>query len=283
MRSTTPPPNIEDDEDDEASSNTISINGGDRDNESISNSIAESNSGASSSMEERLGQRSNRIVFDQLQEDQQQLKRNSNISLAEHDADNIAANDSETNLKGLKILFRMYLGRLKALSDLITNLEEADIEPQTTNEEFLNLRLECIRFLARHMQELRIQQQHRLRLTNSNGTNYYYSKVSGNVSNTNNQNYKKNTGNEKKLIFVPFIPDYKLPANELESSLSNYIRPVPCLIERPQYLNRLPPFRRSDFSYPDKEDGISEVHFVGWHSEMLALTLKIQVSSSLKV
>lgn len=162
----------------------------------------------------------------------------------------------------------MYMGRLKALSDLITDLQSADVEQESINEEFLNLRIECISLMTRHLQELRLQQRHNNHSGKAQNNQLYYGKT-----------HVLDVKNEEKLIFIPFIPDYKLSGGKFEQHLKLYIRPIPCLLDRPQYLNRLPPFKRGDFSYPNEDDGENEVHFVGWHNELLTLTLKIQVKS----
>lgn len=239
-----------------------------RDSESIANSIGDTNSAASSSIDDRrISGHCNRIVYDQLQEQQSPFKRNSNASLLNIE-EQPNADEAEINNKGLKILFRMYMGRLKALSDLITDLQSADVEQQSLNEDFLSLRMECITLMMRHLQDLRMQQQQNHHLEPNHANQLYYGKTS-NVSNQRN--------NEQKLIYIPFIPDYKLSREEFEQHIRTYVRPIPCLLDRPQYLNRLPPFKRGDFSYPNKEEGETEVHFVGWHNELLTLTLKIQV------
>lgn len=183
------------------------------------------------------------------------------------------SDENEINKKGLKILFRMYMGRLKALSDLITDLQSADLEQQSLNEEFLSLRMECISFMMRHLQELRMhQQQNNHLVTNQNNHLLYY----GKTFHVNNARI-----NGQKLVYVSFIPDYKMTGENFDQHIKSYVRPIPCLLDRPQYLNRLPPFKRGDFSYPNKEEGETEVHFVGWHNELLTLTLKIQVPISL--
>ncbi|KAL9903411.1 uncharacterized protein ACN2A1_004263 isoform 1-T2 [Glossina fuscipes fuscipes] len=233
-----------------------------QDTESIAHSNAESVSAASSSIAEdrRATSHYNRIVYDQLQEQHSPYKRNSNVSLLNGIEE--PSNASEINCKGLKILFRMYMGRLKALSDLITDLQSADVEQQSLHEDFMSLRLECIGFMMRHLQELRQERQY-LQSTN----HLYYAGKSQLIN---------GRSEEQKLVFVPFIPDYKLNGDAFEQHMISYIRPIPCLLDRPQYLNRLPPFRRGDFSYPNKDEGETDVHFVGWHNELLTLTLKIQ-------
>lgn len=259
------PPQIDDDYDE-----GYSKGNSERDSESIANSIGDTNSAASSSIDDRRipSGHCNRIVYDQLQEQQSPFKRSSNASLLNIDEHHQNTDENEINNKGLKILFRMYMGRLKALSDLITDLQSADMEQQSLNEEFLSLRMECISFMIRHLQELRLQHQHNQLSTNQNNHMLYYGKpLQGNA----------NRINDQKLVLVPFIPDYKLNGEKFEQHVKSYIRPIPCLLDRPQYLNRLPPFKRGDFSYPNKEEGETEVHFVGWHNELLTLTLKIQV------
>lgn len=250
------PPHTDDEYDD-----GFSKPNSDRDSESIANSIGDSNSAASSSIDDRrTSGHCNRIVYDQLHDQQSPFKRNSNASLLNTDEQH---NDAEINSKGLKILFRMYMGRLKALSDLITDLQSADVEQQLTNEDFLSLRMECIAFMMRHLQEMRIQHQQ----LNPNKQNLlYYGKVTSIIGPM-----------ESKSPNVPFLPDYKLNGEDFDQHIKSYVRPIPCLLERPQYLNRLPPFRRGDFSYPNIDDGETEVRFVGWHNELLTLTLKIQV------
>ncbi|XP_036326570.1 uncharacterized protein LOC118739392 [Rhagoletis pomonella] len=271
------------DEYDETSSKAPSLNS-ERDNESIANSLPESNSGASSSIDDRSYSHPinrNRIVYDQLHDPSSHYKRNiihSPIQLDtnEQQTPTQGNSDAETNLKGLKILFRMYMGRLKALSDLITDLQSADIEQQPVNEDFVSLRMECIKFMIRHLQELRAQQQQQqlqqnTLLRHSAYTQYYYAKAaSSSVA------QPPGAAEERKIIYVPFIPDYKLSGEEFERHMKSYLRPIPCLLDRPQYLNRLPPFRRDDFSYPNRDEGECEVHFMGWHNELLTLTLKIQ-------
>uniref|UniRef100_A0A1A9UJI9 Uncharacterized protein n=1 Tax=Glossina austeni TaxID=7395 RepID=A0A1A9UJI9_GLOAU len=233
-----------------------------QDTESIAHSNADSVSAASSSIAEdrRATSHYNRIVYDQLQEQHSPYKRNSNVSLLNGIEE--PSNASEINSKGLKILFRMYMGRLKALSDLITDLQSADVEQQSLHEDFMSLRLECIGFMIRHLQELRQERQY---LQSAN--HLYYAGKSQLIN---------GRPEEQKLVFVPFIPDYKLNGDAFEQHMKSYIRPIPCLLDRPQYLNRLPPFRRGDFSYPNKDEGETDVHFVGWHNELLTLTLKIQ-------
>ncbi|KAI8037787.1 hypothetical protein M5D96_009288 [Drosophila gunungcola] len=241
------PPQLDDDYDEECSSSRAPSLHSEADAQSLSSSCA------SSAHEERsaslsIGGRQQRIVYDQLQEQQSSpfQKRNSNASLSQPQPDDDVA---ATNLKGLKILFRMYMGRLKALSDLITDLQSADVEQQAGREEFMNLRMECISYMV------------------GMAPNYC---PKPNVKNPNDP-----LGS--KLVYVPFIPDYKLPeGEEFERHIKSYIRPIPCLLERPQYLNRLPPFERSDFSYPNKDEGEFEVRFISWHNELLTLTLKIQ-------
>lgn len=246
------PPHTDDEYDD-----GFSKPNSDRDSESLANSIGESNSAASSSLDDRrVSGQCNRIVYDQLQEQQSPFKRNSNASPLNTEEQH---NDVEINSKGLKILFRMYMGRLKALSDLITDLQSADLEQQSINEDFLSLRMECIAFMNRHLQEMRTQQQH----LNLNKANVLY--------------HGKGATIESKSVCVPLLPDYKLSGDDFDRHIKSYVRPIPCLLERPQYLNRLPPFRRGDFSYPNIDDGETEVRFVGWHNELLTLTLKIQV------
>ncbi|XP_037937248.1 uncharacterized protein LOC119670885 [Teleopsis dalmanni] len=262
---------VHNDDIDEVSSKAASLNS-ERDNESLANSLGESISGASSSAEERLTpNKHNRIVYDQLQEHQSPYKHCSSSSLNNAEEAHLSADDIKINLKGLKILFRMYLGRLKALSDLMTELQSADMEQEAQNEDFLNLRMECIKFMMRHLQEMRAQHEQQSRL-NIEKSQYFYGKANMNSS-TANANF---SNNEKKFIFVPYIPDYKLPPGEFATHVKFYIRPIPCLLERPQYLNRLPPFKRTDFSFPNKDDGEFEVRFLGWQNELLTLTLKIQ-------
>ncbi|XP_037718102.1 uncharacterized protein LOC119552554 [Drosophila subpulchrella] len=246
IRSQTPP-QLDDDYDEECSSSRAPSLHSEADAQSLSSSCA------SSAHEERsaslsISGRQQRIVYDQLQEQQSSpfQKRNSNASLSQPLADDDVA---ATNLKGLKILFRMYMGRLKALSDLISDLQSADVEQQTSREEFMNLRKECISYMV------------------GMAPNYCPKPI---VKNPNDPL-------AGKLIYVPFIPDYKLPeGEEYDRHIKGYIRPIPCLLDRPQYLNRLPPFERSDFSYPNKDDGEFEVRFLSWHNELLTLTLKIQ-------
>ncbi|XP_067646998.1 uncharacterized protein [Eurosta solidaginis] len=271
------------DEYDETSSKAPSLNS-ERDNESIANSLPGSNSIASSSMDERSythPTNRNRIGYDQLQDQNSPYKRTMTLS-PNHQMSNNDINgqqtppqsnsDAETNLKGLKILFRMYMGRLKALSDLITDLQSADIEQQPVNEEFVGLRMECIQFMIRHLQELRAQKQQNIILRQNPATqhSYYYARSA------NSSIAQPNGVDERKVVYVPFIPDYKLSGVEFGSYIKSYIRPIPCLLDRPQYLNRLPPFRRDDFSYPNRDEGECEVRFLGWHNELLTLTLKIQ-------
>ncbi|XP_030571449.1 uncharacterized protein LOC115770348 [Drosophila novamexicana] len=244
VRSQTPP-QLDDDYDDECSSSRAPSLHSEADVQSLSSSCA------SSAPDERsLSGRQQRIVYDQLQDQQGGSpfqKRSSNASLSQPQPDDDVA---ATNLKGLKILFRMYMGRLKALSDLITDLQSADVEQQSGREDFLNLRMECIAYMVGMAPN-------------------YCSKPSVRQASESNQS--------NKLIFVPYIPDYKLAeGEEYEQHIKAYIRPIPCLLERPQYLNRLPPFERSDFSYPKKDEGEFEVRFTGWHNELLTLTLKIQ-------
>uniref|UniRef100_A0A1I8PDM6 BLOC-2 complex member HPS3 C-terminal domain-containing protein n=1 Tax=Stomoxys calcitrans TaxID=35570 RepID=A0A1I8PDM6_STOCA len=235
---------------------------GDRDSESIGNSSGESNSVPTSSAEEmRNSGHCNRIVYDQLQDQQSPFKRNLNTSPSLLTTDE-QQNETEINSKGLKILFRMYMGRLRALSDLITDLQSADVEQQSLNEDFLNLRMECIAFMIRHLLEMRLQQQH---LNTSKMNLLYYGKT-GNTSGR----------MEPKSLNLLFLPDYKLNGEEFDRHIKSFVRPIPCLLERPQYLNRLPPFRRGDFSYPNIDEGETDVRFVGWHNELLTLTLKIQ-------
>ncbi|XP_017049192.1 LOW QUALITY PROTEIN: uncharacterized protein LOC108093580 [Drosophila ficusphila] len=254
IRSQTPP-QLDDDYDEECSSSRAPSLHSEADAQSLSSSCA------SSAHEDRsaslsISGRQQRIVYDQLQEQQSSpfQKRNSNASLSQPQADDDVA---ATNLKGLKILFRMYMGRLKALSDLITDLQSADVEQQTSREEFMNLRMECISYMV------------------GMAPNYCPKPTIKNP----------NDPLAGKLVYVPFIPDYKLPeGEEYDRHIKAYIRPIPCLLERPQYLNRLPPFERSDFSYPNKDDGEFEVRFLSWHNELLTLTLKIQsLLSSSKV
>ncbi|KAH8239681.1 hypothetical protein KR032_006726 [Drosophila birchii] len=247
IRSQTPP-QLDDDYDEECSSSRAPSLHSEADAQSLSSSCA------SSAHEDRsaslsVSGRQQRIVYDQLLEQQSSSpfqKRNSNTSLSQPQGeDDLAA----TNLKGLKILFRMYMGRLKALSDLITDLQSADVEQQSSREEFMNLRMECISYMV------------------GMAPNYTAKPV---VKNPNDPL-------AGKLIYVPFMPDYKLPeGEEYERHIKGYIRPIPCLLERPQYLNRLPPFERSDFSYPNKDEGEFEVRFLSWSNELLTLTLKIQ-------
>ncbi|XP_030382199.1 uncharacterized protein LOC115629781 [Scaptodrosophila lebanonensis] len=243
------PPQLDDDYDEEfnSSSRAASMHS-ERDADSLANSTgAESSSCDERSISVSNSGRHQRIVYDELQEQQSSYKRNSNASLFQ--SQNDANGDiSATNLKGLKILFRMYMGRLKALSDLITDLQSADIEQQSSREDFLNLRLECISYMV-------------------GMAPYYCAKPS-----------IRSPGDalSGKLVYVPYIPDYKLSGEEYEQHITTYIRPIPCLLERPQYLNRLPPFERGDFSYPNKDQGEFEVHFTGWHNELLTLTLKVQ-------
>ncbi|EDV97913.1 uncharacterized protein LOC6557865 [Drosophila grimshawi] len=243
VRSQTPP-QLDDDYDDECSSSRAPSLHSEADVHSLSSSCA------SSAPDERsISGRQQRIVYDQLQEQQggsPYQKRSSNASLSQPQPDDDVA---ATNLKGLKILFRMYMGRLKALSDLITDLQSADVEQQSSREDFLNLRMECIAYMVGMAPN-------------------YCNKPSVRHANETLSN---------KLIYVPYIPDYKLPeGEEYEQHIKSYIRPIPCLLERPQYLNRLPPFERSDFSYPKKDEGEFEVRFTSWHNELLTLTLKIQ-------
>ncbi|XP_022216939.2 uncharacterized protein LOC111070585 [Drosophila obscura] len=246
IRSQTPP-QLDDDYDEECSSSRAPSLHSDADAQSLSSSCA------SSAQEERsaslsINGRQQRIVYDQLQEQQSSpfQKRNSNASLSQPQPDDDLA---ITNLKGLKILFRMYMGRLKSLSDLITDLQSADVEQQSSREDFLNLRMECISYMV------------------GMAPNYCPKPM---VKNPNDPL-------AGKLVYVPFIPDYKLAeGEEYERHIKSYIRPIPCLLERPQYLNRLPPFERSDFSYPNKDEGEFKVRFVSWHNELLTLTLKIQ-------
>ncbi|XP_017072458.2 uncharacterized protein LOC108108794 [Drosophila eugracilis] len=254
IRSQTPP-QLDDDYDEECSSSRAPSLHSEADAQSLSSSCA------SSAHEERsaslsISNRQQRIVYDQLQEQQSSpfQKRNSNASLSQPQPDDDVA---ASNLKGLKILFRMYMGRLKALSDLITDLQSADIEQQASREEFMNLRMECISYMV------------------GMAPNYCPKPIIRNP----------NDPLSGKLIYVPIIPDYKLPEGaEYDRHIKSYIRPIPCLLERPQYLNRLPPFERSDFSYPNKDDGEFEVRFLSWHNELLTLTLKIQsLLSSTKV
>ncbi|XP_053954124.1 uncharacterized protein LOC128860558 [Anastrepha ludens] len=276
-------PNIEGgDEYDESSSKAPSLNS-ERDNESIANSLPDSNSGASSSMDDRSYSHPtnrNRIVYDQLHDQNSPYKRNITISPIQLDSNEpqtptLGISDTETNLKGLKILFRMYMGRLKALSDLITDLQSADVEQQPINEDFVSLRMECIKFMIRHLQDLRSQQhqQHQQNplLRHNGGTQYYYAK-----SASSSVVQPPAVVDERKIVYVPFIPDYKLNGEEFERHIKLYLRPIPCLLDRPQYLNRLPPFRRDDFSFPNRDEGECEVRFLGWHNELLTLTLKIQ-------
>ncbi|KAH8274241.1 hypothetical protein KR026_001168 [Drosophila bipectinata] len=241
------PPQLDDDYDDECSSSRAPSLHSEADAQSLSSSCASSAHDERSTSVSVSG-RQQRIVYDQLQEQQASpfQKRSSNASLSQPQPDDDAA---ATNLKGLKILFRMYMGRLKALSDLITDLQSADVEQQTSREELMNMRMECISYMV------------------GMAPNYCHKPVSKSPNNP----------LAGKLIYVPLIPDYKLPeGEEYDRHIQSYIRPVPCLLERPQYLNRLPPFERSDFSYPNKEDGEFEVRFLSWHNELLALTLKIQ-------
>ncbi|XP_034102702.1 uncharacterized protein LOC117567068 [Drosophila albomicans] len=244
VRSQTPP-QLDDDYDDECSSSRAPSIHSEADVQSLSSSCA------SSAPDERsISGRQQRIVYDQLQDQQggssPYQKRSSNASLSQPQPDDDMA---ATNLKGLKILFRMYMGRLKSLSDLITDLQSADVEQQSSREEFLNLRMECIAYMV------------------GLSPNYCTKPSVRNV----------NDPLSNKLVFVPYIPDYKLPeGEEFERHINAYVRPIPCLLERPQYLNRLPPFERSDFSYPKKDEGEFEVRFTGWHNELLTLTLKIQ-------
>ncbi|KAH8379845.1 hypothetical protein KR009_007570 [Drosophila setifemur] len=241
------PPQLDDDYDEECSSSRAPSLHSEADAQSLSSSCA------SSAHDERstslsISGRQQRIVYDQLQEQQASpfQKRSSNASLSHPQVDGDVA---ATNLKGLKILFRMYMGRLKALSDLITDLQSADVEQQTSREEFMNLRMECIAYMV------------------GMAPNYCPKPVVKHPSDP----------LSGKLIYVPFIPDYKLPeGEEFERHIKSYIRPIPCLLDRPQYLNRLPPFERCDFSYPNKDEGEFEVRFLSWHNELLTLTLKIQ-------
>lgn len=244
VRSQTPP-QLDDDYDEECSSSRAPSLHSEADVQSLSSSCA------SSVPDERsTSGRQQRIVYDQLQDPQSRLsphqKRNSNASLSQPQPDDDMA---AINLKGLKILFRMYMGRLKSLSDLITDLQSADVEQQSSREDFLNLRMECIAYMV------------------GMAPNYYTKPSVRNGSDA----------TSSKLVFVPYIPDYKLgDGEEFDRHLNSYVRPIPCLLERPQYLNRLPPFERSDFSYPKKDEGEFEVRFTGWHNELLTLTLKIQ-------
>ncbi|KAH8270395.1 hypothetical protein KR018_009660 [Drosophila ironensis] len=246
IRSQTPP-QLDDDYDEECSSSRAPSLHSEGDAQSISSSCA------SSAHEDRstslsISGRQQRIVYDQLQEQQASpfQKRSSNASLSQPQPDDDLA---ATNLKGLKILFRMYMGRLKALSDLITDLQSADVEQQASREEFMALRMECISYMV------------------GMAPNYCPKPAVRNPSDP----------LAGKLVYVPLVPDYKLPeGEEYERHIKAYIRPIPCLLERPQYLNRLPPFERSDFSYPNKDEGEFEVRFLSWHNELLTLTLKIQ-------
>ncbi|ALC44948.1 CG14562 [Drosophila busckii] len=243
VRSQTPP-QLDDDYDEECSSSRAPSIHSEADVQSLSSSCA------SSAPDERssISGRQQRIVYDQLQDQQGSpyQKRSSNASLSQLQPDD---DQAATNLKGLKILFRMYMGRLKGLSDLITDLQPADVEQQSSREDFLNLRMECIAYMV------------------GMAPNYCAKPSVRSVSDALNN----------KLIFVPYIPDYKLAeGEEFERHIKAYIRPIPCLLERPQYLNRLPPFERGDFSYPKKDEGEFEVRFTAWHNELLTLTLKIQ-------
>ncbi|EDW79040.1 uncharacterized protein Dwil_GK10629 [Drosophila willistoni] len=246
IRSQTPP-QLDDDYDEECSSSRAPSLHSEADNHSLSSSCED----RSLSLSLNGSRHQQRIVYDQLQEHQSLSpfqKRNSNASLTHPQTDD---DQMAINLKGLKILFRMYMGRLKCLSDLITDLQSADIEQQSSREEFLNLRMECISYMVGMAPNYCPKPNH-LRLNDPMSTS--------------------------KLIYVPYIPDYKLTdeGDEYDRHIKSYIRPIPCLLERPQYLNRLPPFERADFSYPNKDEGEFEVRFVSWHNELLTLTLKIQ-------
>ncbi|XP_055911896.1 uncharacterized protein LOC129945939 [Eupeodes corollae] len=154
-------------------------------------------------------------------------------------------NTSDANLKGLKILFRIYLGQLKAItenSDYETMFKTHEHSPET-----LSIRTECLKFIARHTEALK--QVH----------------------------CQQSTHNTDRLCngdigkFIPFIPDYKTFD---ENSDEPFLRPVACLNDRPSYLNHLKPFGSEFFSKP--EEGEQDVHFLGWGNEALCLTLKIQ-------
>lgn len=154
-------------------------------------------------------------------------------------------NTSDANLKGLKILFRIYLGQLKALTE--SGEYEAMIKSCEHSEETLSIRTECLKFIVRHTESLK--QVHCQQLTH-------------NVDRLCNGDIGK---------FIPFIPDYKTFD---ENSDEPFLRPVACLNDRPSYLNHLKPFGSEFFSKP--EEGEQDVHFLGWGNEALVLTLKIQ-------
>lgn len=256
-----------------------------RDTDSVSNSNKDSISVATISGDDHItsSQYFDSILYDQLQEQNSSHKCNSNNSLflmCQH-----YGIDNEINKKGLKILFRMYLGQLKMLSERITSTDSVaspEVDRFINGEEFATLRVFCIGLMARHTQEVRSQlqksqqsaelqqvQRHRpitaaeVHTIVGNRT----TKVAGGCSNS-----------DKRFVFIPYTPNYKMTSDEFEKHVKGYIRPVPCLLDRPQYLNYLTPFCRDDFLFPEESDLETGVRFNGWHNEILTLILKIQVS-----
>ncbi|GBP16875.1 hypothetical protein EVAR_101590_1 [Eumeta japonica] len=94
------PPQIDEDYD-EGFSKEIA-----RESESIANSLGDTNSAASSSIEDkRMPVHCNRIVYDQLQDQQSPFKRSLNVSLLNLNEQQLNNDENEINNKGLKILF----------------------------------------------------------------------------------------------------------------------------------------------------------------------------------
>lgn len=251
----------------------------DRDTESVSNSNKDS-----ISVEDHVtsSQHLDSILYDQLLEQNSSHKCNSNNSLfiIEHNCDF----DNEITKKGLKILFRMYLSQLKFLSEGISAMDthiSSGNEQLISCEEILSLRIFCVALMARHVHEIRnkfhknqlLVDFRRMQRRNVYGTNFQT--LDGNRS-------SRVVGEcnvlQKRFVFIPYIPNYKLTSEEFEKHVKNYIRPVPCLLDRPQYLNHLPPFQRDDFSYPVVQDDEGGIRFIAWENQLLTATLKIQVS-----
>lgn len=261
--------------------NLTKING-ERDTESFeSNSNKDSISGVSVSAEDHItsSQHFDSILYDQLLEQNSSHKCNSNNSLfaigQNHGIEN------EINKKGLRLLFRMYLGQLKMLSE-----EYTATHPTTSNdgdrglltsEEMVSLRLLCIGLMARHIPEIRTITQKNTQIEEQQKHKHPRTTADYQPNGCSMGNVMGGGMPDKRFVFVPYTPNYKMNSDEFEEHVKSYIRPVPCLLDRPQYLNFLPPFLVEDFSYQEDSSNDSGIRFIGWQNELLTLTLKIQV------
>lgn len=167
--------------------------------------------------------------------------------------------------EAMKILIRIYLGKMKAYSQL-NSFSTAKQSSQNTNHHQSSItskRATYLKFLRQNM--VSVVHQHDCYARNSSGCN--------NENNRRDSSISVNTNAQQRRSYQ-FVRNLNMPLDK---------RPILYLKSRPKYLNSMEPFESSLFLYSKPKDGLSDwtsieqYELIGDWNDIQLTVLKFQV------